>query len=66
MEECGELFKRVPLDGIRRGELVSLIGSSDTSDDRNSSKPAGDVYTTLDLLHEWDVQEFRGMIWKNV
>ena len=45
MEECGELIQECSKN-LRRGELF----------DRQKFKDeVGDVYTMIDLLHEWDV-----------
>ena len=45
MEECGELIQECSKN-LRRGEFF----------DRQSFKDeVGDVYTMIDLLHEWDV-----------
>ena len=45
MEECGELIQECSKN-LRRGELF----------DRQSFKDeVGDVYTMINLLHEWDV-----------
>ena len=45
MEECGELIQECSKN-LRRGELY----------DRQKFKDeVGDVYTMIDLLHEWDV-----------
>ena len=45
MEECGELIQECSKN-LRRGELF------DREDFKNE---VGDVYTMIDLLHEWDV-----------
>ena len=45
MEECGELIQECSKN-LRRGEIF----------DRDKFKDeVGDVYTMIDLLHEWDV-----------
>ena len=45
MEECGELIQECS-KSLRKGELF----------DRDSFKnEVGDVYTMINLLHEWDV-----------
>jgi NTP pyrophosphatase (non-canonical NTP hydrolase) len=45
MEECGELIQECSKN-LRKGELF----------DRQKFKDeVGDVYTMIDLLHEWDV-----------
>mgnify|MGYP001443112250 CR=1 FL=1 len=45
MEECGELIQECSKN-LRRGEF---FGSQKLKDE------VGDVYTMIDLLHEWDV-----------
>ena len=45
MEECGELIQECSKN-LRRGELF---------DRQNFKDEVGDVYTMIDLLHEWDV-----------
>ena len=45
MEECGELIQECSKN-LRRGELY---------DRQNFKDEVGDVYTMIDLLHEWDV-----------
>ena len=45
MEECGELIKECSKN-LRRGEFF------DREDFKNE---VGDVYTMINLLHEWDV-----------
>ena len=49
MEECGELIQACS-KALRRGELFQYSDS-----ESELIKEAGDVYTMLDLLHEWDV-----------
>ena len=49
MEECGELIQACS-KCLRRGELFQYSDS-----ESELIKEAGDVYTMLDLLHEWDV-----------
>jgi len=45
MEECGELIQECSKN-LRKGEIF----------DRNKFKDeVGDVYTMINLLHEWDV-----------
>ena len=45
MEECGELIQEASKN-LRRGELFS---------NKKFKDEVGDVYTMIDLLHEWDV-----------
>ena len=45
MEECGELIQECSKN-LRRGELFNR---------QNFKDEVGDVYTMIDLLHEWDV-----------
>jgi len=49
MEECAELIQACS-KCLRRGELFQYSDS-----ESELIKEAGDVYTMLDLLHEWDV-----------
>ena len=45
MEECGELIQECSKN-LRKGELF---------DRKNFKDEVGDVYTMINLLHEWDV-----------
>tara|TARA_B100001057_G_scaffold462608_1_gene515739 strand:+ start:388 stop:876 length:489 start_codon:yes stop_codon:yes gene_type:complete len=45
MEECGELIQEASKN-LRRGELFN---------NKKFKDEVGDVYTMIDLLHEWDV-----------
>ena len=55
MEECGELIQACS-KALRRGELFQYSDS-----ESELIKEAGDVYTMLDLLHEWDVLSWNDM-----